>query len=208
MVPRRYSFFLEPLHCLRSSNSSPSPNNQPQVVREKKGCKIDRGHHFPAGSSHIHRIPLVVDTMNSFALRKAREQTERRTSDVEPPPRTKIAGDSGKVIVVVDPYSTGVCVAQEAIKRGYKVVVAWTKGIGENKTHIPASCADVPAQYYAEVDEKDSLTEMAIAVHEAAEPYGVAACVCGGESGVAYCDALSEKLEVRSVSRTYMCVCE
>ena len=40
-----------------------------------------------------------------------------------------------KVIVIVDPYSTGCVVAQEALKRGYKLVVVWTKGVGENKTH-------------------------------------------------------------------------
>ena len=40
-----------------------------------------------------------------------------------------------KVIVIVDPYSTGCVVAQEALKRAYKLVVVWTKGVGENKTH-------------------------------------------------------------------------
>ena len=40
-----------------------------------------------------------------------------------------------KVIVIVDPYSTGCVVAQEALKRGYKLVVVWSKGVGENKTH-------------------------------------------------------------------------
>ena len=44
-----------------------------------------------------------------------------------------INGD--KVIVIVDPYSTGCVVAQEALKRGYKLVVVWSKGVGENKTH-------------------------------------------------------------------------
>ena len=110
----------------------------------------------------------------------------------------KVFGHGDKVIVMVDPYSTGCVVAQEALKRGYKLVVVWTKGVGENKTHIPTSCSDV--YYYAEVNEKASVTETAIAATEAARPFKVAACICGGESGVAYCDALSEKLGVLTVS--------
>ena len=52
--------------------------------------------------------------------------------------------------------------------------------------------------YYAEVNEQNNLTETAIAVTEAATPFEVKACICGGESGVAFCDALSEKLGVLS----------
>jgi len=106
----------------------------------------------------------------------------------------KVIGQGDKIIVMVDPYSTGCVVAQEALKRGYKLVVVWTNGVGENKTHIPTSCSDI--HYYAEVNEKASVTETAIAATEAARPFKIVACICGGESGVAFCDALSEKLGV------------
>jgi len=144
--------------------------------------------------------------MESFAVRKARSQMMPPRQDASAPapaqdaaqtasgdgsPALMMNGD--KVIVIVDPYSTGCVVAQEALKRGYKLVVVWTKGVGENKTHVPTSCAD-SLTYYAEVNEHNNLTETAIAVTEAATPFEVKACICGGESGVAFCDALSEKL--------------
>jgi len=110
---------------------------------------------------------------------------------------------TNSVIAIVDPYSTGCCVALEAIKRGYKLVVVWTDGIGENKTHVPTSCVDV--RYYGEVEEQqDGATESGLdatakLVRAAALPYPVVGCICGGESGVAYCDALSENMGLRTV---------
>jgi len=86
--------------------------------------------------------------MESFAVRKARSQMMPPRQDASAPapaqdaaqtasgdgsPALMMNGD--KVIVIVDPYSTGCVVAQEALKRGYKLVVVWTKGVGENKTH-------------------------------------------------------------------------
>ena len=60
-------------------------------------------------------------------------QDAAQTASGDGSPALMMNGD--KVIVIVDPYSTGCVVAQEALKRGYKVVVVWTKGVGENKTH-------------------------------------------------------------------------
>ena len=85
--------------------------------------------------------------MESFAVRKARSQMmpparqdasapaqdAAQTASGDGSPALMMNGD--KVIVIVDPYSTGCVVAQEALKRGYKLVVVWTKGVGENKTH-------------------------------------------------------------------------
>jgi hypothetical protein len=85
--------------------------------------------------------------MESFAVRKARQMMPpRRDAAASAPPQDAAptaAGDvapalimnGDKVIVIVDPYSTGCVVAQEALKRGYKLLVVWTKGVGENKTH-------------------------------------------------------------------------
>jgi hypothetical protein len=48
---------------------------------------------------------------------------------------------SKKVVVFVDPYSTGCVVAQEMARRGYLLIALWTIGFSdEMKTHIPASC--------------------------------------------------------------------
>ena len=80
--------------------------------------------------------------MESFAVRKARQMMPPRpdASASAPAQDAVHTGDAlmmngDKVIVIVDPYSTGCVVAQEALKRGYKLVVVWTKGVGENKTH-------------------------------------------------------------------------
>jgi hypothetical protein len=82
-------------------------------------------------------------TMESFAMRKARQMMPPRPDDAASAPAQDAAQtgnalmtmNGDKVIVIVDPYSTGCVVAQEALKRGYKLVVVWTKGVGENKTH-------------------------------------------------------------------------
>ena len=80
--------------------------------------------------------------MESFAVRKARQMIPPRpdASASNPAQDAVHKGDAlmmngDKVIVIVDPYSTGCVVAQEALKRGYKLVVVWSKGVGENKTH-------------------------------------------------------------------------
>ena len=43
-----------------------------------------------------------------------------------------------KIAIVVDPYSTGCCVAQEIQKRGYLLLALWTIGFSEEmKKHVP-----------------------------------------------------------------------
>lgn len=100
-----------------------------------------------------------------------------------------------KVAVVVDPYSTGCVVAQEVQKRGYFLIAVWTIGFAEAmKTHVPVSCGRM--DYYAEVDQAETLEETKQRLVEAAGGYEIASCFAGGEAGVDYADALSEYLGV------------
>jgi len=108
--------------------------------------------------------------------------------------------DSSKeVVVIVDPYSTGCCVAQEILKRGYSIICLWTKGFSEDmKKHVPLSCEGITEKYFAEVTEVDTLDDTIQALKQKAGAKRVVACMAGGEAGVDLADALSEKLQVRT----------
>jgi biotin carboxylase len=98
-----------------------------------------------------------------------------------------------KVVVVVSPYSTGVCFAKEITHHGYKVICLWNSGLAENmKSHVPMSAADI--RYLAEVDEQATLDETVKVLEEATEGRPIVAVVCGGEAGVDLSDALSEHM--------------
>jgi biotin carboxylase len=107
--------------------------------------------------------------------------------------------DSSKeAVVVVDPYSTGCCIAKEFMNRGYQVIALWTRGFSDQmKTHVPLSVAG-KLTYFAEMDEQESVTETVTTLRRIAEKYRVVACVAGGEAGVDFADALSEALGVRT----------
>jgi biotin carboxylase len=104
---------------------------------------------------------------------------------------------SKEAVVIIDPYSTGCCVAEEIMKRGYSVLALWTKGFSpEMKTHVPLSVGKL--HYAKEVDQADTLADTASAVYKAAGKLRVVACIAGGEAGVDLADALSEHLKLRT----------
>jgi len=104
---------------------------------------------------------------------------------------------SNEVAVIVDPYSTGCCIAEEILKRGYKVMALWTKDFSaEMKTHVPLSVGKLT--YMAEVTESQTVADTMTAVYKAAGQYRVVACIAGGEAGVDLADALSERMELRT----------
>ena len=101
------------------------------------------------------------------------------------------------IVIIVDPYSTGCLVAQEAAKRGCVLMALWTKGFSEDmKTHVPMSAGTM--HYFCEIDEQDSLEATATAVREASQGRELAACMAGGEAGVDLADSLSEYLGLRT----------
>jgi len=105
---------------------------------------------------------------------------------------------SKEAVVLIDPYSTGCCVAEEIMKRGYSVIALWTRQLTpEMRTHVPLSVQG-KLNWYAQVDEGEHLNDTASVVYKAANKLRVVACIAGGESGVDLADALSERLKVRT----------
>jgi len=105
-----------------------------------------------------------------------------------------------EAVVVVDPYSTGCCVAKEFMNRGFHVIALWTQGlVPEMKLHVPLSVGG-PEQfkYYAQVTQLDGIEDTIAAVKKAAGTFNVVACFAGGESGVDYADVLSEAMKLRT----------
>jgi ATP-grasp domain len=108
---------------------------------------------------------------------------------------TKYLVPRDEAVVIVTPYSTGCCIAQEVSRRGYNLICIWNLGFSEAmKKHCPTSCLDLT--YYAELTEKPTLEETVAAVKEAARPYRIVACMCGGEAGLDLTDAISEQLDL------------
>ncbi len=112
--------------------------------------------------------------------------------------RMTTVDSSKEAIVVVDPYSTGTVVANEAMKRGFNVIALWTTGISEElKKHVPLSCTNM-RDYYANIEEGSDLQSTMEAVYTAAGSLRVVACINGGETGVPLADHLSERMKVRT----------
>lgn len=112
--------------------------------------------------------------------------------------RMTTVDSSKEAVVLVDPYSTGCCVAKEFMNRDFRVIALWTKGFSdEMKTHVPLSVAG-QLNYFAEVDEAETIELTMDAVKQTAGVYRVVACLAGGEAGVDCADALSEALGVRT----------
>jgi len=104
---------------------------------------------------------------------------------------------AGQVVVVVDPASTGGCVAAEAVKRGFPVIAAWgTEITPEERLHVPNVCKSI--KYHAEVEQLSTIPETATAVKTAAGDMPIVACIVGAETGVTLADHLSAELQVRT----------
>jgi biotin carboxylase len=103
------------------------------------------------------------------------------------------------IVVVVDPVSTGGAVAFEAHLRGHAVIAVWCNELMDDmRSHIPDCCKTEGFKFYAEVDERCSIEETAVAVKAIAGDMPIAACIVGGESGVTLADKLSLELGVRT----------
>jgi len=111
--------------------------------------------------------------------------------------RMTTVDSSREAVVLVDPYSTGCCIAEEIMKRGFSVIALWTHGFSPDmKTHVPLSCGKL--NYLAEVEEAETLSQTSQSIYQAAGTLRVVACLAGGEAGVDLADALSEHIKVRT----------
>eukprot|EP00425_Heterocapsa_triquetra_P036439 CAMPEP_0195066106 /NCGR_PEP_ID=MMETSP0448-20130528/11546_1 /TAXON_ID=66468 /ORGANISM="Heterocapsa triquestra, Strain CCMP 448" /LENGTH=439 /DNA_ID=CAMNT_0040097293 /DNA_START=56 /DNA_END=1375 /DNA_ORIENTATION=- len=103
-------------------------------------------------------------------------------------------------VALVDPYSTGAMLAPELAKRGFSVIALWTQECGENRGHLPKAAVGFPENFLAEVEEQHTLEGTADVLRKATGGAELAAVICGGETGVKVCDALSEHLGLRGNS--------
>lgn len=91
-------------------------------------------------------------------------------------------------------------VAAELLQRRFQVIALWTKEVGENRGHYPASAKGVPDRFKAELEQQNSLAETAQLITEAADDTDLVAVMCGGETGVKVTDALAEFMGLRGNS--------
>ena len=105
---------------------------------------------------------------------------------------------SKEAVIVVDPYSTGACLAKEVSQRGYATINLTTQICGNSQlvSHLPLSCANL--KYFATVREKGTLVETVEELQRVAGNRRIVACICGAEPGVPFNDELSEHLGVRT----------
>lgn len=113
--------------------------------------------------------------------------------------RMTTVDSSKECVVIVDPYSTGCLIAEEAMKRGYRLIALWTYGFSQDmRKHVPLSVGQLHYMAEVEEDENGDLQETSNRVFKAAGVLRVVAVICGGEAGVDLTDALSEKLKLRT----------
>lgn len=150
------------------------------------------------GKNHQGKPPRHQRVFSSDGPSLIRHMSNDRPELRGPLVKRMTTVDSSKeAVIIVDPYSTGAVVASEVMKRGFSCIALWTRGFSaEMKTHVPVSCGSM--NYFAEVEEAESLDETSKAVYKAAGQFRVVACLAGGEAGVDLADALSEKMNVRS----------
>lgn len=105
-----------------------------------------------------------------------------------------------EVVVMVDPYSTGSCIAQEFMRRGYSVIALWTTRYPtEMKDYIPKTVSmQGKLEYLAKIDECKSIDETVTMLQKAASGMKIVAILPGDDAGVDLADALTEKLTLRT----------
>jgi len=102
-----------------------------------------------------------------------------------------------QVVIMVDPFSTGILIAKEVMKRGFHVIALFTKLFpAVMKEHYPVSCGKL--EYFAVLEEGKTIDETADAVQSTAGGLRIAACIPGDDLGVDLVDAISEKLGLLS----------
>mmetsp|Transcript_29231 Transcript_29231/g.90831 ORF Transcript_29231/g.90831 Transcript_29231/m.90831 type:complete len:427 (+) Transcript_29231:64-1344(+) len=102
-----------------------------------------------------------------------------------------------QAIVVVDPLSTGSCIALEAAARGYAVIAIWDRDLPQDcMIHAPAVAKTF--SYHAVVRERATIEETVDVIKAAAGNLEVSACIVGAEPGVPLADALSQHLGLRT----------
>merc|ERR1719162_858184 len=97
------------------------------------------------------------------------------------------AAETQPCVVVVDPLSTGDNLARELTKRGYSVIILWSREAPEDmRTHV---CEHPSFECHATVEEQPAVKSTAQLVVAAAGDRKLLACIVGCETGVTLADA-------------------
>ncbi|KAF0700666.1 Aste57867_8844 [Aphanomyces stellatus] len=103
-------------------------------------------------------------------------------------------------VAVVDPFSTGLCLAQDVMARGYACIAVYSETEQVFADWMATLSGDVRASFAGEVfhdGADDSEEEMDRIVGEVlAFGYHVVGVIVGAEPGVKLCDRLSERMHV------------
>jgi len=158
---------------------------------------------YSASEQLYHPLLAIVQSLSHCLLSLAASESVISlilSHQMVPKPFTTLEDESeadpAPAVIVVTPYSSGCCIAQEIQNRGFKLICLWHAGIPESmKSHVPVSCQG-KLKYDLELNEQSTLEETAVFVLESAQScrFRIVACICGGDGGVDLADALSEEL--------------
>lgn len=86
-------------------------------------------------------------------------------------------------LAIVDPISTGACVAVEATQRGYTVIALWSRDSPHDlRDFVPLHAKSL--KYHANVEEADTLAATASALRAVVHDGVIDAVICGCDTGV------------------------
>jgi len=114
--------------------------------------------------------------------------------------------NNNKIVVVIDPCTTGYNVALEIYRRGYQVIALWSSNLKITLRSCNSSKLFGNMNYVAEVEEKKTLEKTkkmlqqiaAINNKEGCKESSIVALLAGAETGVPLSDSLSEYMGLRS----------
>jgi predicted ATP-grasp superfamily ATP-dependent carboligase len=167
--------------------------------------------HFngPRASSCRSQNLLWWKTLRLVLCRRGRERQARSIvpsccASVTFERNRNMTTSKASVVVVVNPYSSGIVICHELIRRGYPVIAVWTHGILDCSflaSHLPLTYEGQALALLEEIEERadDTLETMSNRIRQAATSVRtIAACIAGGEFGVTYADQLSELMGLQS----------
>ena len=109
-----------------------------------------------------------------------------------------------ELVVIINPYSTGSCIAHEFMQRGFAVMALWTSGFPDAmRKYIPMTVSiNGKLEYVSQVTEEKTLEETLAALEKEAGDLKIISILAGDESGVDLADALTEKLDLPATNGT------
>jgi len=146
----------------------------------------------------VKRVPSLKGVTGFMEL------TRRQTGEALEP-----STETPDTVVVVDPFSTGVIVAAEALNQGFQLVYIFSGELEELADMVPDEYRDVLKDITTlKVDEakelEPQLPDLVASLLAATEGSKVRAILAGAETGVELADALSEAMKLPTSNGTQL----